>query len=105
QAAAQFLDDAALLRLVTVQRQAEISESTFIQAPFHYLQGRGLLTDEHDRWTGGQECGNGVGDGLALAGARGTVEDEAGPAGGGHHGGVLAAVGVEDVKRVLRPGL
>src|SRR5262249_28257750 len=72
--------------------------------PLDNLQGGCLLADEQDGLAGGEELGDGVGDGLALARAGRSIDDQAGPADGRDEGRVLAAVGVEDVPGADRPG-
>ena len=66
-----------LRHLVAMQFQAEGSEADLLQTTFHHFKGSHLLGHEEHALALEERIGDQVGNGLRLAGARRTIEDEA----------------------------
>ena len=73
----QLLQQVSLRHLVGVHLEAERIEADAGQAFLHHLEGRHLLGHEEHTAVVVERIGYHVGDGLALACARRSVEDEA----------------------------
>ena len=75
----QLLKHMAARRLVGVELKAEGADADALKPLLHHLQGRRLLGNEEHSPVMAERVRDDVGDGLALAGSRRTVHDEAPP--------------------------
>src|SRR5262249_10863627 len=82
--------------------QAEIAQPSLIKPPLDHIQSGRLLAHEEDRFTEGEELRDDVCDGLGLASARRTVEDQTNSPLRRLDRLMLAAVRVEDMERLSR---
>ena len=72
----------------------KLAESRVVETPLHYLEGRQLLRDEQDALALRQRRCDEIGDGLRLAGAGRSLDDQVLAVHGVHQRAVLRAVGV-----------
>ena len=98
----QLAQQVALRHLVGVQLQAERVQADFLQSLLHHLEGSHLLGHEQHAPTVVEGIGNHVGDGLALARSRRTIEDEAAALARLHHGLHLRGVHVHGNRKLMR---
>ena len=73
----ELFEHMAARRLVRVELKAERSYADPPEPLLHHLEGRGLLRDKKDPFVMAERVRDDVGDGLALAGPRRPVHDEA----------------------------
>ena len=99
----QLLQQVALRHLVRVHLQAEGCQPYLLHARLHHLQGRHLLSHEEHTLAVVEGVGDDVGDGLALARSRRSVEYEAALLSRLYDGLELRRVDVDGQRQLRRP--
>ena len=89
----KLLQHAGLLRLGGVDLKTVVAKSDRVHTLPNDFQRCRLLGDEEHSLAVREAIGDGVGDGLAFAGARRAEQDKVGPALGCDHGGDLRRIG------------
>ena len=97
----ELLRGGALVRRAVVRVEHEVAEAEPVEPAEDGVDGGALLGDEERRLALGRERGDEVDDGLRLAGAGWSLDDEVGTGSDGVDRRVLRRVGVEDEVLVL----
>lgn len=74
----------------------EMAEAERVEPVFHHIDGGAFIADEEHPFAAGEMIADDIGDGLALAGARGPMDDEGIRGAGVAHGQRLAWIGMRN---------
>ena len=83
-----------------MQFQTTITQPSLAQSPVNDIERRRFLSDEEDRFAGGQTLANDVGDRLTFTGSWRADQHKILTLRSGHHGGQLRGIGgqwMEDI--------
>ena len=94
-----IVEQRAFFRLVAVDFQAEHAEAGIVQTAADNFKRGELFGDKEHRFASGKRCRDQIRDGLRLAGARRTFDDQILSAKRMNERAVLGAVGVPDEMR------